>query len=210
MATAPPTSVRHHQLKITLRHGKPPIWRRVLVTSDMQLPFLHQILQAAMGWHDSHLHLFRVGDRCLALPADDFEPLGDDERLVSLAQLAPRKGSRFVYEYDFGDGWEHDVLVEDVVVRDELDIRCLAGKRACPPEDCGGVGGYAELLAVLADPVHESHQEMMEWTGGPIDPEEFDLSVINDRIVDYLRSLLPKARRRTMRKRRTGGDAAEA
>jgi len=163
-----------YRIKVTLRDVRPPVWRRLLIPSDLELPLLHQALQAAMGWYDCHLHLFRVGDAEFA-PPGDWEPIGDDSRGVSFDQIAPDKGSRVVYEYDFGDGWCHDILVEQVIDEPCKAIRCLAGKRRCPPEDCGGPWGYAELREALADPTHEQHAELREWVAGDFDPEEFDL-----------------------------------
>jgi len=162
------------QIKVTLRDVKPPVWRRLIVPSDITLPVLHQVLQAAMGWYDCHLHLFRVRDRAFA-PPGDFEPIGEDSRAVSLRDIAPRKGSRVVYEYDFGDGWCHDLVVEDVIDGRCSSVRCLKGRRRCPPEDCGGPWGYAELREVVADPTHEQHDELCEWIPDDFDPEDFDV-----------------------------------
>lgn len=161
------------QIKVTLRDVRPPIWRRLLVPSDILLPKLHEVLQAAMGWYDSHLHLFRVGNRSYA-PPGDWDPVGMDSRAVALSDLAAKKGARLVYEYDFGDGWTHDIVVESVSPEPCKEVRCVTGRRRCPPEDCGGPWGYAELLEALANPGHEEHAEMREWAGGEIDAEEFD------------------------------------
>lgn len=125
------------QIKVSLRNVRPPIWRRLQVPSDILLPKLHDVLQAAMGWHDSHLHLFRVGDDCYA-PPGDWDPIGEDSRGVALVDLAAKKGARLVYEYDFGDGWTHDIVVESVLPEPCEVPRCTGGRRRCPPEDCGG------------------------------------------------------------------------
>jgi hypothetical protein len=170
------------QIKVTLRDVKPAIWRRLIVPSDILLPALHEVLQAAVGWSNCHLHLFRVRNRVFAPPCDEFEPIGQDSHDVSLAQIAPRKGSRVVYEYDFGDGWSHDIIVEDVVDGRCPSVRCLKGRRRCPPEDCGGPWGYAELCEALADPTHERHDELREWFPDGFDPEAFDV-VETDAIV---------------------------
>ena len=173
-----------HQLKITLRHSKPPIWRRVVVRADMRLDRLHRVIQAAMGWTDSHLHMFRVGRVYYGIPDRDFDDFGDEmlnEKEYTVADLAPVAKRKFIYEYDFGDSWEHEVLVEQVLPPDPDFKRpvCLAGANQRPPEDCGGIHGYYELLAVLADPKHEQHEEMKEWVGGGWDASRFDLEETN-------------------------------
>ena len=180
------------ELQVELRDSQPLIWRRLMVRQDTPLPLLHRILQVAMGWSDYHLHLFRVGD---GAEFGDPELLADmnpiDYRLLSLNQIASQKGARFVYEYDFGDSWEHDVTLR---ARHRLDstVRypiCIAGERACPPEDCGGTGGYEDMLAALADPKHPEHGSYRTWAKG-FDPERFDLDGVNRRL-----ARLPQGRR---------------
>lgn len=166
------------QIKVTLRDVRPPIWRRLLVPSDILLPQLHEVLQVAIGWTNSHLHLFRVGGACYA-PPGDWEPVGADSRSVALVDLAAKQGSRLVYEYDFGDGWTHDIVVEAVLPEPCQAVRCTAGRRRCPPEDCGGPWGYQEFLAALADRSHERHEEIRDWCGDDFDPEEFDVDAVN-------------------------------
>lgn len=181
-AKSQPTSV--HQLKITLLHLSPPVWRRIAVPSDMPLGALHYVLQLAMGWTDSHLHDFRVGRTTYGDP-EMLQELGDaDEWEAPLADVAPRTGNRLRYTYDFGDNWEHDILIEQIGPPEpELAYPvCLAGERACPPDDCGGVWGYADLLEALADPKHPEHEWLMEWAGGPIDPEAFDRDEVNTQL----------------------------
>ncbi|MFN3256517.1 MAG: plasmid pRiA4b ORF-3 family protein [Ilumatobacter sp.] len=182
---AAPTTPRVHQLKVTLRGTKPPIWRRVLVDGGQTLDHLHSVIQAAFGWWDSHLHEFQIDGTNYAIPdEDDWTPVRD-ERRVSIDQAL--LGARSIrYLYDFGDNWDHDIVIErttrpdpdagsdadagsDVTVPD-----CIDGRRACPPEDCGGTWGYRELLTILADPTHPDHSERREWIGGPFDPDAFD------------------------------------
>jgi hypothetical protein len=181
---AKPQPASVHQLKVTLLHLSPPVWRRLAIPSDMPLGALHYVLQLAMGWDDSHLHDFRVGKTTYGDP-EMLEELGDaDEWEASLAEVAPRRGSRLRYTYDYGDNWEHDIVVEQVGPP-MPDVRypvCVAGERAGPPDDCGGVWGYADLLEALADPNHPEHGWMLEWAGGPIDPEAFDLDEVNKRL----------------------------
>jgi hypothetical protein len=170
-----------YQLKVTLKDSKPPIWRRIQIASNISLAKLHRILQTAMGWTDSHLHQFMVGETYYGTPAPEFDFEVEDEGKIKLSQAAPGVKKKIVYEYDFGDGWEHEILVEKIL-QSEPGVRypvCLAGKRACPPEDCGGVWGYESLLEALRDPEHPEHSDMLEWVGGDFDPEAFDLDSIN-------------------------------
>jgi hypothetical protein len=173
-----PASV--YQLKVTLKTSKPPIWRRIQVNSDINLYRLHKILQVVMGWTDSHLHQFNVHGEYYGTPDPDFE--AKDEKRLKLYQAISGAGDRFVYEYDFGDSWEHVILVEKIL-QPEAGVRypiCLTGKRACPPEDCGGIWGYGDLLEAIQEPAHPEHEEMLEWLGGSFDPEEFDADMVNE------------------------------
>lgn len=183
-----------YELEVTLRHISPPIWRRVRVPSDLTLAELHVVLQEALGWTDSHLHQFDVDGRSFGVPDPD-GPAVEDERRVRLADVA-REGSKLVYEYDFGDGWEHDVIVARVVQGDDCAFQCTDGRRACPPEDCGGPPGYESLLAALANPDDPEHDEMREWIGGEFDPQEFDLEVTNANLQEATAAM----RRRRARK----------
>ncbi len=173
-----------YQLKITLRDSRPPIWRRVLVPGDFSLRKLHQVAQIAMGWTDSHLHQFTVGGTYYGEPHPDDEMEMNDERRFTLNRIAPREKSKFAYEYDFGDSWDHEVLVEKIFPP-EPGVKyplCVKGKRACPPEDVGGVWGYDKFLKAICDPKHEEHDSYLEWIGGEFDPEAFDLDEINQEL----------------------------
>jgi len=175
-APAPGTAF---QLKVALLDTKPPIWRRVLVAGDSTLDHLHEVIQAAFGWWSYHLHEFEVGPVRYGVPDPD-EDWGEpprDERRMRLDAIAG-EGSSFRYTYDFGDGWEHKVTVEKVLPADSVATvpACIDGRRACPPEDCGGPWGYRELLEMLADPTHPEHDRRREWIGRPFDPEAFDPS----------------------------------
>jgi len=176
-----PSNTPIYQIKVTLCESKPPIWRRILVPSDITLAKLHRILQAVMGWYDAHLHQFIVGGVYYGVPdPDDFIEI-KSERRVRLNQIVAGEKSKFTYEYDFGDSWEHELLVEKIVPP-ENGVRypvCIKGKRACPPEDVGGVWGYAEFLEAIRDPEHAEHEDYVEWIGGEFDPEAFDLDEIN-------------------------------
>jgi hypothetical protein len=173
-----------YRLKITLRNCKPLIWRRIVVRADMKLDRLHHVIQNAMGWSDCHLHQFVVGGVYYGPPdreGDDFGTETLNEKRYTVTDLAPGAKQKFIYEYDFGDSWEHEVLVEAVLPPDP-DFKhpaCLGGANACPPEDCGGVPGYYDLLAALADPKHEQHEEMKEWVDGAWDATRFSLEHTN-------------------------------
>ncbi|OGG46673.1 MAG: hypothetical protein A3F84_07475 [Candidatus Handelsmanbacteria bacterium RIFCSPLOWO2_12_FULL_64_10] len=173
-----------YQLKITLRDSRPPIWRRVLIPGDFSLHKLHRVAQIAMGWTDSHLHQFTVGGTYYGEPHPDDEMEMNDERRFTLNRIAPREKSKFAYEYDFGDSWDHEVLVEKIFPP-EPGVKyplCVKGKRACPPEDVGGVWGYDTFLKAICDPKHEEHDSYLEWIGGEFDPEAFDLDEINQEL----------------------------
>lgn len=168
------------QIKITLKHIRPPVWRRIQVPADIKLDKLHHILQIAMGWTDSHMHAFRLGMEQYGTPSREFPDMFRNERNVRLDQLAG-EGKRLIYEYDFGDGWEHELKIEKVLpVEKGIHYpRCLAGKRACPPEDCGGPYGYMNMLQVIENPKDEEYENIMEWLGGDIDPEYFSADEVN-------------------------------
>ncbi len=173
-----------YQLKVTLKNSKPPIWRRIQVAGDTSLEKLHWILQDVMGWTNSHLHQFKVGRTYYGepMPEEDFDV--EDERKITLAAAAPGLKKKFIYEYDFGDGWEHEIVVEKIL-EPEPGIHypfCVEGRRACPPEDCGGVWGYEECLEAIRNPKHPEHDSMLEWVGGEFDAEEFDLDFVNQEL----------------------------
>ncbi len=173
--TSKPKSV--HTLKITLREVKPPVWRRMVVDSYIRLDALAGLLEAAMGWYGGHLHQFETTGARYGEPDPEWGDDMIDERKARLADALPNVKSKLRWDYDFGDGWEHDVVVEAIGpppagVSYPL---CVAGKRACPPEDCGGVWGYGDLLEALADPSHEDHADLTEWAPSGFDPEHFDV-----------------------------------
>ncbi|MGH9225935.1 MAG: plasmid pRiA4b ORF-3 family protein [Acidimicrobiales bacterium] len=176
-----------HRLKVTLSGSSPPVWRRLAVPSATTLGQLHHILQRAMGWEDCHLHEFEAAGSRYGPPGDfldnGWSTPPKDEETAKLSRVAPA-GTRLTYEYDFGDGWHHRIVVEKVekVAAGGPGAdgpTCLSGRRACPPEDCGGVWGYEHLLEVLADPAHVEYEELLEWAGEDFDPERFDLDHVN-------------------------------
>lgn len=176
-----------YQLKVTLQGIRPPIWRRIQVRAGITLPRLHDTIQVAMGWTDSHLHQFTIGGVAYGLPDPDFGDEMRSEQRVKLERVVTTEKDRFVYEYDFGDSWTHAILLEKLVLPEPgLHYpRCLAGKRACPPEDVGGVWGYADFLEAIRRSDHPEHEEMLEWCGGAFDPEAFSLDEVNQALSRY-------------------------
>ena len=171
------------QFKVTLRDIRPPIWRRVVVPDNFTLGQLHEVIQRSMGWYNSHLHAFRFGEVSYSSPAFELEDMeAENEATVFLSQMVSRAKQKFIYEYDFGDGWEHEVVVEKLLPFDPQTKYpvCLDGARACPPEDCGGVPGYYGILEALQAPKKTAWQkELIEWLEEGFDPERFDLKAVN-------------------------------
>ena len=169
------------RLKVTLRGSKPPIWRRFLVPGGITLKRLHDSLQAVMGWTDSHLHQFEMDGVLYGISDREFGVRRVSENKTTVDQLLRRPKDRLTYEYDFGDSWKHDVILEAVLPQggDGRYPIVEAGRRACPPEDVGGIYGYAHFLEVIANPKHPEHREMIEWVGESFDPEFFDVHEAN-------------------------------
>ena len=178
-----------YQFRVMLQGIKPAIWRQFQVASDVTFYGLHEILQMVMGWDNAHLHSFRVGK----LWVTDAETLaetgqsGVDETGARLEEYVQTEGEKFLYEYDFGDSWLHEVTLEQIVAAEEgvAYPRCLAGKRACPPEDCGGVWGYQAMLAALADKSHPDYRMYRQWVGSRFNAEKFDVSQVNKALAGY-------------------------
>lgn len=174
-----------YQLKVTLAGIDPPVWRRIQVYQHKSFLNLHLALQAAMGWLNYHLHLFEVDDVTITEQGilDDWEEEGVDHGEARLKHYVGQVGTRFTYEYDFGDSWVHELLLEE-----KLPLkpgarypRCLDGARARPPEDVGGIWGYERFLEALGDPADPEHHEYLEWAGGSFDPEAFSVQEVNRR-----------------------------
>jgi hypothetical protein len=190
------------ELKVLLKDVRPQVWRKLRVPSTYTLSNLHEVLQIAMGWQNAHLHQFTIdGVSYTELTTEDPEDMRD-ERDMRLEQVA-RARRKFIYEYDFGDGWEHEIVVERVD-RDANDTAatCVDGRRACPLEDSGGPFGYTRLRKILANPRHLEHEEMKDWAGD-FDPAAFDLTEVNARLLRYgaprRRRLAIQSRARTSR-----------
>jgi Plasmid pRiA4b ORF-3-like protein len=191
---------RVYQLQILLLGIRPRIWRRVQVPSFITLRRLHDVIQAAMGWRNTHLHQFVSRTTVYGDTHPQLDPPGDlvDEQLTTLDDVLARRGSRLRYDYDFGDDWGHDIVVEDIRAGGASvgHALCLDGARACPPEDCGGPTAYQkQVLPALADPRHPNHREQRDWVGRPFDPEHFDL-VAASRRVGRVKVAAPRERSR--------------
>jgi hypothetical protein len=182
-----------YQLKVTLLDTRPPIWRRLLVPAGLTLEVLHDVLQLAMGWYDSHLHEFRVGQKRFGKPDPDDElmdlPAVGNERTAHLFKVLGKAKAKAMYTYDFGDSWEHAIVVEKVLPPEPgvAYPLCVAGKLQCPPEDCGGIPGYYNLLEAIRDPEHEEHEDMLDWVGGDYDPQAFAVDDVNRRLASLQR-----------------------
>ncbi len=177
-----------YRFKITLKDADPAIWRRI-ETKDVTLEKLHELIQTAMGWTNSHLHQFEIADSRYTDPRfmmDDFDDFGAiDYSGMRVSELVSEHGAklRMGYEYDFGDGWQHEVVLEKVT-ESEPGIRyprCIDGERACPPEDVGGVYGFSDYVEAITNPNHSEHDDFLEWNG-PFDPAEFDATAATRRM----------------------------
>ncbi|MFC2118240.1 plasmid pRiA4b ORF-3 family protein [Bacteroidota bacterium] len=164
-----------YTLKVTLMEIKPEIWRRFTVSSDVLLPKLHQMLQTIMGWTNSHLHQFIKDEKIYCEPSPYDEMNSIDYRNISLEKFLKKEGDQIIYEYDFGDGWRHNITLEKII---KVPL-CLEGERACPPEDCGSFPGYENLVEIIKDPSHKEYNDYMTWLGGSYDPELFEKEKIN-------------------------------
>jgi hypothetical protein len=186
-----PRSAVPFRLKVALIGIEPEIWRRVIVPSSIKLSRLHHVLQEVMGWTNSHLHRFSFGSTEYSDVDFELDVEHEDESQVKLVDLVPQPPSALMYEYDFGDSWDHVVIIEDYWIGREIEMPvCLGGARACPPEDVGGKPGYEEFLRALRDPTDEEHEDMLRWVGGGFDPEAFNVDEASAR----LRKLGPRSR----------------
>ena len=174
-----------YQIQIALKGSRPKIWRRILVPSDLLLSDFHKVIQTTMGWTNSHLHQFIKNRTFYArrMPDDyTWEEMNNvDYKKLKISDLLKKEKEKIVYEYDFGDGWEHEIILEKILPIDEEKKYpvCLTGKNNCPPEDCGGIWGYSDLLEILKHPDHEEYEEYSEWLGEDFDPKYFDKDKIN-------------------------------
>jgi hypothetical protein len=181
------------QLKVTLKWTEPPIWRRIQVEKNITFFVLHHIIQIAMGWEDYHLYEFKIDNYRIGEPNEELDGFGFrsnkliDASTITLDRIiTDTKKRRFEYEYDFGDGWIHQISIEKFLPRDNSKSYpiCTDGKLNCPPEDCGGVGGFYQLLDIIEDKNHPEHKDMIEWLGGLYDQEYFDINEINNKLAE--------------------------
>ena len=175
----------NYRLKITLLDIKPPIWRRIEVPSSIKLCCLDSAIQVAMGWTDSHLHQFQKADKNWGVPEfDEFNEFNliDESKTILSGGLKSERDS-MTYQYDFGDDWQHEIILEQIMPADEVMTVpvCLGGERRCPPEDVGGVPGYEEFLEAVFDPGHENYEEFVRWAGGHFQ-DEFDGKSVNKKL----------------------------
>ena len=186
------------QLKVTLLGFRPPIWRRVLVPAAFDLAHLHRVIQEVFGWEDYHLHAFRIHGNDFGEPDpegwSDYQSEG-----ITLAKLHLQPKAKFRYEYDFGDSWIHEITVEKVVAPETPLITplCLAGKRACPPEDSGGPWGFQDMLYAARNPDHPDHEEFKEYLDPDWDPEAFYLEAVNARLQFAFKPRKPRSTKKT-------------
>lgn len=176
-------------LKITLAEASPEIWRKFVVPKSISLDRLHDVIQIVMGWQDYHQYEFVFGEKHFT----EFPQKGDTFKFSSraiLGNLVKRKGATFSYIYDWGDDWEHKLVVEETKVDPRLirePLFCTAGERVCPPEDVGGILGYQEFCEAMSKSKHPRHKELKEWYGKPLDAESFNLTLVNQELVKYWR-----------------------
>jgi hypothetical protein len=170
-----------YQIKIVLNHSKPSIWRRVLILSNTSLLNFHDVIQITMGWEDCHLHQF-VKNK-LFYSFDNYD--GENYEDILVSDLLTKEKDKMVYEYDFGDSWLHDIILEKILPFDsEIKLpTCIAGEMCCPPEDCGGIWSYEEMKEVVKDPKHENYKEYINWLGKNFNPEFFDIKKVNKILV---------------------------
>ena len=176
-----------YQLKVALQGSQPLIWRRLLIASTDGLEDLHIAIQVAMGWTNSHLHEFVKGRDRYGMPDEEFQSDIRDEADYRLDQILKKEKDKLNYIYDFGDDWEHEVVLEKILPFESskpLPV-CLQCEGACPPEDVGGIPGYTVFLEAISDPSHPEHKDMSEWIGGEFDAENFDLAQTNDLLREY-------------------------
>ncbi|MBA4394090.1 MAG: hypothetical protein C0407_11100 [Desulfobacca sp.] len=177
-----------YQLRIALTGSKPEIWRQILVSENTTLASLHTIIQELFGWEDDHLHEFVIAGEHYTRPMPGEWEQSKDEKRFYLHEVIAAEGLKFLYTYDFGDNWEHEIVVEKIMDNDERFSGkpvCLGGENAGPPEDCGGIYGYYGVLKAIKNKRHPEHEEIKEWLG-EFDPQTFNIERVN-RILSRMR-----------------------
>lgn len=181
------------ELKIQLRHIEPAIWRTVLLPAEVPLGIVHEVIQAVFGWEGAHLHDFEVAGIRFAIDDDDEDTVFAVHEYAAPLGAVAGVGTSFLYRYDFGDDWEHEVTVQGVIPNGDVAFTCTGGGRACPPDDCGGPSGYAHLLQVLTDPTHADYEELKPLAPDGFDPEKFERAAVNERLAELLQDLEKRA-----------------
>jgi len=169
-----------YQIKISLKNSEPKIWRRIIVNSDILLIDLHYIIQTTMGWDNYHGFQYKKNKEIYGIPSRDDWYTVHDIRKTKLGSLLQKEKQKLEYEYDFGDSWKHEIILEKILEYDQNEQipRCIAGKMNCPPEDCGGIWGYDDLVRIMEGPQNKAYREMIDWIG-EFDPEHFNMEEIN-------------------------------
>ncbi len=174
-----------YQLQITLLQSNPLIWRKILVDPDTLLVDLHRIIQTTMGWTNSHLHEFKVKNSSYA-PIEFEVENSKNSRTVKLSRVLKEEYGQILYNYDFGDFWMHSIVLENIFSDNEANQipRCIGGARNCPPEDCGSMSGYRDLLEIISNTKHKEYKETITWLGGKFDPEYFNINKTNQLLME--------------------------
>jgi len=174
--------MKTYQIQISLNGSRPKIWRRLLIPSTLLLPDFHTVIQISMGWENDHLYQFAKG-RTFYSPEDYIsdEMNNKEYEEIKISDLLKKEKDKILYEYDFGDSWRHDIILEKILPLDDKlnNPICINGKMTCPPEDCGGIWGYANLLKILKQPGHEEYEDYLSWVGTDFDPSSFDKEAVN-------------------------------
>ncbi len=194
------SSLSVYYLKVTLKDSNPPIWRDILVPSNLTLENLHYVIQAVMGWGNYHLHQFIAGkvlyteaveddnhDNYYSLDASDDDEYDRNEKKYTVSQLLTQESASIIYEYDLGDSWTHKIELKHILPADNnaQQPRCIQGEQACPPEDCGGIWGYTDMLETLKNAKTSERKEMLPWIGDNFNPNYFDINAVN-RVLEHL------------------------
>ncbi len=175
-----------YQIKISLDDAKPSIYRTILVEPDTAFFEFHQIIQVAMGWDDYHLYSFETGDYTIAVPDEFMDIDSIDPASIALNEVLKKTGDKIKYEYDFGDGWRHTIQLEKIIPYqlNKSYPTCIRGKRSCPPEDCGGIWGYENIIEIIKNKKHPEYKKTIEWVGIDFDPDYFDIEFVNETLED--------------------------
>jgi hypothetical protein len=182
-----------YQIQITLTNSNPIIWRRFLIQPYLSLSDFHMVIQIIMGWRNSHLHQFIKNETFYSERLKDdasWEDLNNvDYKGLKISDLLVNENDKIDYEYDFGDSWHHDVILEKILLVSDKSqyLICLDGKLSCPPEDCGGIWGYADLLQVFNNPKHKDYADLLDWLDGEFDPDHFDKEAVNKILKKYIK-----------------------